>query len=372
VKERPGLFDTTTIRRMVLPNRFVRSATWEGLAAPDGASTPVLNELSAALARGGVGLIISGHAFVSGEGRAGRWQLAADSDEMIPGLASMVAAVHAAGGAIALQIAHAGLRGIGATDGAPPGPSVLETDDGPVGREMDSRDLAAVTIAFAQAAARACSAGFDAVQIHAAHGYLLSQFLSPYFNRRPDAYGGSVKNRARLPVEVVEAVRQAVGPEFPILLKMNSEDFLPGGLTVDHMLETAALLREAGVDSLELSGGTFLSGDKRSMRSGSAAQEEPEAYYEAPAVRYKKEIGLPLMLVGGIRTYETAERLVAQGIADYVSLCRPLIREPGLVERWRAGDRRPSSCRSDNGCFAAGVKGGGIRCVVAPDPTPET
>lgn len=364
MKEAPDLFEATTIRGMVLPNRFVRSATWEGLAAPDGSSTPALNEMSCALARGGVGLIISGHAYVSAEGRAGQWQLAADSDEMKPGLADLAAAVHAAGGVIALQIAHAGLRGLSPGGGLPLGPSVLETDEGRVGREMGPSDLAAVTLAFARAAARARDTGFDAVQIHAAHGYLLSQFLSPFFNKRTDAYGGSVRNRARLPIEVVEAVRGAVGPGFPVLVKMNSEDFLPGGLTVDHMLETAAMLAEAGIDAIELSGGTFLSGDKKSVRPGGAAREEPEAYYEAAAVRYKQTIPVPLMLVGGIRTFETAERLVAGGATDYISLCRPLIREPGLVNRWRSGDRRPSSCRSDNRCFVRGTKGEGVRCVV--------
>ncbi len=229
MRESPDLFDATTIGGMVLSNRFVRSATWEGLAAPDGSSTEALNEMSAALARGGVGLIISGHAYVSAEGRAGPWQLGADADAMTPGLAGMADAVHAAGGVIALQIAHAGLRGVDRPDGAPPlGPSVLETADGQVGREMDSGDLEAVTEAFAQAAIRARTAGFDAVQIHAAHGYLLSQFLSPYFNRRIDAYGGSVRNRARLLVEIIGAAGRAVGPGFPVLVKMNSEDFLPG------------------------------------------------------------------------------------------------------------------------------------------------
>jgi 2,4-dienoyl-CoA reductase-like NADH-dependent reductase (Old Yellow Enzyme family) len=365
VREPPVLFETTAIRGMVLPNRFVRSATWEGLASPDGHSTWALNEVSVALARGGVGLIISGHAYVRPEGRAGQWQLAVDSDDMVPGLADMAAAVHAAGGTIALQIAHAGLRGLSPVDGIPPqGPSVLETDDGEVGREMDRADLEMVIEAFARAGARAQTADFDAVQIHAAHGYLLSQFLSPFFNKRADAYGGSVVNRARLLVEVVEAVRETVGERFPVLVKMNSEDFLPGGLTVDHMLETASILERAGVDALELSGGTFLSGDRTPMRSTGVAPEEPEAYYEAAALRFKQTSRLPLMLVGGIRTLDTAEKLVSEGATDYVSLCRPLIREPNLVRRWSSADRSPSSCRSDNRCFWHGRRGKGVQCVV--------
>jgi 2,4-dienoyl-CoA reductase-like NADH-dependent reductase (Old Yellow Enzyme family) len=360
------LFEATRINGLVLPNRFVRSATWEGLAAPDGSSTEALVELSTNLARGGVGLIISGHAFVSPEGRAGEWQLAAHADEMIPGLAEMTAAVHAAGGTIALQIAHAGLRAVAGPGGpAPQGPSVLQTDEGPVGREMTPEDLEAVTQAFAGAARRAQVAGFDAVQIHAAHGYLLSQFLSPFFNRREDGYGGDARKRARLAVEVLRAVQTAVGPDFPVFIKLNSEDFIAGGLTVDDMLQTAAMLAEAGIDAIELSGGTYLSGDKKSMRQGNPAPGEPEAYYEAAARRYKEEIGAPLMLVGGIRTFETAEGLVEQGVADYISLCRPLIREPGLVNRWSAGDRAPASCLSDNRCFVRGIKGRGVQCVVA-------
>lgn len=359
-----GLFEATTLNGLVLPNRFVRSATWEGLAAPDGSSTEALVKVSVDLARGGVGLIISGHAYVSAEGRAGEGQLAAHDDELTSGLEAMTAAVHEAGGAITLQIAHAGLRAVTGRDDVPPvGPSVLETDDGPIGREMTPDDLRAVTQAFAGAAGRAQRAGFDAVQIHAAHGYLLSQFLSPFFNRREDGYGGDISNRARLVVEVLEAVRMAVGPGFPVFIKLNSEDFIPGGLTVDDMLRTAAMLEGAGIDAVEMSGGTYLSGEKKSMRQGSPGPGEPEAYYEAAARRFKEEIRVPLMLVGGIRTFETAERLIAEGVTDYIALSRPLLREPDLVNRWRSGDRRPASCISDNRCFVRGLRGRGVTCV---------
>ena len=359
------LFEATSINGLVLPNRFARSATWEGLATPDGSPSEALVEVSTALARGGVGLIISGHAFVSEEGRAGQWQLAVHRDELIPGLRGMVDAVHTAGGRIALQIAHAGLRGrTGQSGAAPLGPSILRTDEGPVGQEMTLDDMRGVKQAFAQAARRAQLAGFDAVQIHAAHGYLLSEFLSPFFNKRDDAYGGDFGNRARLVVELVEAVRTAVGPGFPVFIKMNSEDFIPGGLTVEDMVDTAALLAGAGIDMVEMSGGTYLSGDKKSMRQGSPAPGEPEAYYEAAARRYKEEIRVPLMLVGGIRTFETADRLVAEGLADYIALSRPLIREPALIDSWRSGDRSPAACISDNRCFLRALKGRGLDCVM--------
>jgi 2,4-dienoyl-CoA reductase-like NADH-dependent reductase (Old Yellow Enzyme family) len=361
----PTVFEPSDLNGMTLTNRFVRSATWEGLAAPDGSVTEALVDSMRALADGRVGLIISGHAFVGPEGRAGQWQLSAGSDEFIPGLEKTVLAAHEAGGKIALQLAHAGIRGAAEAEGFPPvGPSPLETESGVMGREMTEAELAALVRAFAAAAKRGQTAGFDAVQIHAAHGYLLSQFLSPFFNKRVDDYGGDLRGRARLPREVVAAVRDAVGPGYPVLIKMNAEDFIPGGMTVEDMLKTVAILEAAGLDAVELSGGTFLSSpEERSMRVPRDPLAPPEPYYEEAAIRFKEKTRLPLMLVGGIRTYETAERLVSQGIADYIALSRPLICEPDLVRRWESGDLRPSGCRSDNRCFIRALKGRGLECA---------
>ena len=365
------LFQPTAIRGMRLANRFVRSATWEGRADAEGRAAPELVRMYRELAQGRVGLIISSHAFVSTEGRAGTQQLGAHDDVVIPALRGVVSAVHDAGGKIALQIAHGGLfaapgDGAGVEGGAEPaqplGPSVRQTEAGPVGREMSLADIAAVTHAFAAAAVRAQAAGCDAVQIHAAHGYLLSEFLSPLFNQRTDTYGGSVASRARLVVEVIAAVREAVGPDFPVLIKMNSEDFVPGGLTVDDMLDSAVLIAQAGVDAIELSGGTSLSGDLGPIRTKSGIPEGREAYYEDASLRLKQKVSVPVMLVGGIRTFETAERLVQQGYADYIALSRPFIREPDLVARWERADQAPSTCRSDNRCFYKGLKREGMYC----------
>ena len=361
----PQLFETTSINGMTLANRFVRSATWEGLAGEDGASTSRLEALSAELASGGVGLIISGHAYVRREGQASPGQLGAYSDELLPGLGAMARAAHASGGRIALQIAHGGCAASEALTGLEAvGPSVPRPDTGQVAREMDQDDIDAVVGAFEDAARRAQQAGFDGVQIHAAHGFLLNQFLSPFWNRRDDGYGGTVERRARLALEVVAAVRAAVGPGFPVLMKLNSQDFLPGGLTVADMLEAAALLEDAGIDAIELSGGTRLSGKNSFSRVGGPGPGEPEAYFEAAAKRYKEKIDAPLMLVGGIRSYEAAQRLVTEGLADYISLSRPLIREPRLIERWRSGDVRPALCISDNGCREPARDGRGVFCVV--------
>jgi 2,4-dienoyl-CoA reductase-like NADH-dependent reductase (Old Yellow Enzyme family) len=352
---------------MVMRNRFVRSATWEGLADPAGCATGELARLYAEFARGKVGLVISSHAFVSPEGRAGTQQLGAHDDSVIPGLARLASAVHEAEGKVALQVAHAGLWAqpdtVGDEAAQPLGPSVLQTESGPVGREMSLGDIAVVTQAFAAAAGRAQAAGLDAVQIHAAHGYLLSEFLSPAFNHRTDAYGGDVAGRARLVVEVIAAVRAVVGPDYPVLIKVNSEDFIPGGLTADQMLESALLMVEAGVDAIELSGGTSLSGDLGPIRTRAGIPVEREAYYEEAARRLKQTVTVPVVLVGGIRSLAAAETLVTSGCADCIALSRPLIRDPHLIARWESGEQAPSACRSDNRCYYKGLKREGMHCV---------
>jgi 2,4-dienoyl-CoA reductase-like NADH-dependent reductase (Old Yellow Enzyme family) len=359
------LFETTMIKSLTLPNRFVRSATWEGLAGDDGSVTPRLIDVVIQLAKGGVGLIISGHAYVDREGQAGSWQLGVYSDKLVPGLTEMVKAVHDCGGKIAMQLAHAGSRAASRLSGLDPiGPSIAEFEGKQVGLEMTKKDIEQIAQAFAAAALRARTADFDAVQIHAAHGYLLSQFLSPYFNKRTDEYGGSIDNRTRIAVEVLEAIQKTVGPDFPIFIKINSEDFLPEGLSADDMIKASEILEKAGIDGIEMSGGTFLSGKNYPSRQGKPDPGEPEAYYEDAAKRYKKKVKTPLMLVGGLRTIETAERLVANGVTDYIAMCRPFIREPGLINRWKSGDRRPALCVSDSGCFKPGFEGKGVSCVV--------
>jgi len=358
------LFTNSTINTMKLPNRFVRSATWEGMAADDGAVTTQLTETMKNLADGGVGMIISSHAYVSREGQAGPWQLGIYKDELVEGLGKMTAAVHAAGGKIVAQLAHAGqsaakrltqMSPLVVSDVAEPSPDALKA--------MTRQDASALIQAYAQAARRAKLAGFDGVQIHAAHGYLLNQFLSPAFNRRLDEYGGSLENRARILLEVFRAIRHEVGHDYPVLVKMNSSDFIENGLTLEDSRQAAVMLAGAGIDAIELSGGMAASGKLMPSRTG-INTEEKEAYFEREARAFKEQISIPLILVGGLRSLDVAERLVAEGVADYISMCRPFIREPGLINRWKNGDRRRASCLSDNQCFAPASEGKGIYCVV--------
>jgi len=354
----PVLFEETTINGMRLKNRFVRSATWAGMAGEDGVCTSSLVDLMVGLAEGGVGLIVSGHAYVDPVGQASPRQLGVHTDEMVPGLTRMVSAVHERGGRIVLQSAHAGCRAPRKfTGGAAMGPSA--SGDGSF-REMTVGDIRSVVGAFVRGAVRARAAGFDGVQLHAAHGYLLSQFLSPYYNHRKDDYGGRIENRARILLEVAGATRREVGGDFPILVKLNSEDFIENGMTRDEMIRVAEMLEGAGVDAIELSGGTGESGDLGPVRKGAG-----EIYYREAARVYKEKIGIPLLLVGGIRSYDEAEGLVSGNFADYISLCRPLIREPNLIDQWRSGDTGRATCISCNLCFRPAFTGKGIYCVTA-------
>ena len=359
------LFETTKIKNMSLANRFVRSATWEGMAEADGSCPRKLTDLMVQLAEGGLGLVITSHAYVSGEGKAMLGQLGIHNDGLIPGLAAAADAVHKAGGKIAVQLAHGGCHADPELTGEMPlAPSILKGEGMPNCREMAGNDFQMVAEAFGKAAARAKTAGCDAVQIHAAHGFLLSEFLSPFYNSRKDQYGESLENRARLLLEVVRKIRDKVGDGFPVMVKLNSEDFVTGGLTVQEMLEVSSLLESAGIDAVELSGGTRYSGDFIPVRLGKPGAANTGIFYLEAARKFKQRVRVPLMLVGGIRTYEAADRIVREGIADYISLSRPLIREPSLVNRWKSGDTTKAKCLSDNLCFEPARAGEGLYCVV--------
>ena len=359
------LFESTRINGMVLANRFVRSATWEGMAAEDGSCTPQLIKLMRRLAEGGVGLIITGLSYITRGSQAAPWQMGAADDVHLSGLKAMADAVHGEGGKIALQIAHGGCYTMSQLTGCEAAaPSGNESDLYPRCREMTIFEIEEVVKAFGASSLLAKRAGFDAVQIHAAHGYLLSQFLSPFFNRRNDSYGGSIENRARVVVETLREVRKLVGKEFPVLIKVNSEDFVPNGFTADDMLQVAKMLELEGIDAIEMSGGTvYASGVFSAIRTGSFDTPEKEVFYREAAARFRERIRVPLMLVGGIRSPEVAHKLINDGLTDYICMSRPLIREPGLINLWKSGDLRRARCISDNACFGPAVKGEGLYCV---------
>jgi 2,4-dienoyl-CoA reductase-like NADH-dependent reductase (Old Yellow Enzyme family) len=321
------------------------------------------------LAEGGVGLIITGHAYVQSEGQSHPGQLAIDKDGLIEDLKKMTRAIHKRGSRVALQVSHGGLLASQELTGqAPVGPSQIGGFVNSPVKEMNIAEIQGVVQAFGQAAIRAKAAGFDAVQIHSAHGVLLSEFLSPAFNKRNDSYGGPIENRARFLSEALRNMRSAIGDDYPLLVKMNSQDFLKDGLSLEDALQVGEILEACSVDAIELSGGTRFSGELTHWRKG-ITSEEKEAYFREAAEAFKRKLRVPLILVGGIRSFRVAEKLISEGFADYISMSRPFIREPYLVRRWASGDLRRAKCISDNKCYRTALSGEGLYCVVERSET---
>lgn len=360
-----AIFSSSNLANLVLRNRTFRSATWEGLADKDGFVRPELVRLIAQLARNSVGMVVPGYLYISPDGRGLPYQTGVWDDVHVEGLSKIVQAVHNEGGLVAGQIAHAGgrTRREFINGQTPPAPSAVEGFSfGDTPREMTTTEIGAVIGRFAEAARRVKTAGFDAVQIHSAHNYLLSQFLNPLVNRRGDRYGGSPEKRRRLLIEVYDAVRDTVGKEFPILVKLNTTDGPEGGLSIQEALDAAKILAARNIAAIEVSGGMAGSDDYRPSRKGILNRSQ-EAYFREAARIFKQELTIPVILVGGIKSYEVAEEIIERGEADYVSFSRALICEPDLIERWKAGDRSPSKCISCNHCLEEGLKGDGIACV---------
>lgn len=351
------LFEGLTIGTMRAKNRFVRAATYEGLATEDGHVTLELLAIYEKLAKGGVGTIIVGYAHVMAGEKPNPKMLGLYNDSFVSEYRRLVDAVHERGARIISQIVYGG----SATKLQPPserilGPSaVANPKTGIVPIEASADDMQTLRQAFAAAAKRAQAAGFDAVEVHAAHGYLLSQFLSPLLNRRSDAYGGPIKNRVRFIIEVVGTIRSEVGPDFPILVKLNSSDGVEGGLSEEDSLSAAELLVEAGVDAIEVSG---------AWRLCTAKDFGGEPFFGEYAKRLACKVSVPVLLTGGNRRFAVMERCAEHdGIAGF-GMCRPLICEPDLVNRWISDQAYAPRCMSCNGCSSTF----GHRCILPTTP----
>jgi len=358
------LFEQTSINGMTLKNRLVRSATWEGMCASDGRPTDKLVKCYRDLTRGGVGLIISGYTFVSLEGKQAPGKMGIHTDDFAPEMKALAKAVHDEGGKICIQLVHCGGQTDSATAGRQPlAPSSVNVEQFPeTPAELTGDEIRDIVTAFKEGARRAKAWGFDAVQLHGAHGYLINQFLSPHTNRRTDEYGGGIEDRSRFLFEVYRQIRQEVGSGYPVLIKLNAADNLSGGLEIDDAIYVAKKLSEEGIDAIEVSAGTSASGEQNPARTKIDAPEK-EAYNLELALRIKEAVSCPVMVVGGFRSYEVAERAIRDHGVDYISMARPFIREPGLALRWKNGDTSPAKCISCNGCFKPGMKEGGIYCV---------
>ncbi|MFV2081744.1 MAG: NADH:flavin oxidoreductase [bacterium] len=360
-----AIFDQTMINGMALSNRLVRSATWEAMCDDDGRPTGRLTDFYRDLAQGGVGLIVTGYTFVSPEGRQLQGKMGIHTDEFEKDYRKLTATVHDAGGKIAVQLVHAGGQTDTKNAGRQPlAPSAVEVDQFPeVPAELTRDEINRIAAAFGDAARRAKEWGFDAVQLHGGHGYLITQFLSPLTNRRTDEYGGTIENRSRFAMEVYNSVRSATGSDFPVMIKLNGADNLEGGLQIDDAVYAAGKLSDAGIDAIEVTGGTPVSGAGGPVRTKIDAPEK-EAYNMDLARPIKEAVICPVMVVGGLRSIGVAEAAINDDNVDYIAMSRPFIREPGLANRWQEGDLAAATCISCNGCFVAGLKEGGIYCIV--------
>ena len=389
---RARVFGPATLAGLALRNRVIKTATYEGMT-PGGVPSPALIEHHRALAAGGVGMTTVAYCAVSPDGRTFAEQMYM-REAIVPALGELTAAVRAAGAATSLQLGHCGFfsknREI---SGKPFGPSRAFNAYGltagmPLARAMRDADFAAVIDEFGTAAELALQAGFDAVELHLGHGYLLSQFLSPAINRRRDQWGGSLDNRMRLPLAVLERVRAAVGPRVPIIAKTNLRDGFRGGLELDDAVGVAQRLEAAGIDAIELSGGfTSLSPfylfrgarplkemieveksrlQKLALRffGRRLIREYPfeEMFFLPEARAVRAAVKVPLILLGGILSVDNLEAAMREGF-DFVAMGRALIADPDLIGRMQRGEATRSRCISCNKCVAE-MDRGGVRCVL--------
>jgi len=320
-----SLLDPLTIHKSHLKNRIVMPPMASGLATRTGEVTEALVAHYKSRCRS-VGLVIVEHSYIHPVGRTSEMQLGIHDDNLVPGLSRLVKAVHEEGTPIAIQIGHGGRRANSSVCGAQPvAPSPIpDPESKEIPRELTVNEIQSIVKAFGLAAGRAVKAGFDAVEIHGAHGLLLSQFCSPLANRRNDRYGGVLENRTRFPLEVASKVLGAVGQDIPVLYRLGADDMMPGGLTLEESKRIAQSLVNLGIAAIDVSGG--LCGSRPSNLSG-------EGYFAHLAKGIKQAVRVPVITAGGIKTPQFADEIVRTRIADLVGIGRALLADPNWATR---------------------------------------
>ncbi len=345
------LFDPSEIGSLRIKNRIIRSATYEKSADIDGFVTDRIIELYRILAKGGSGLIISGNALVHLSGYSAPMQLCIHKDHYIPGLSRLTEAVHKEQGRIFIQLVHGGRQCfpflLGGRDPIAPS-AVYDPSIRVMPKEMTNEQIWEIVYSFSSASRRARDASFDGIQIHGAHGYLVSSFLSPHTNRREDYWGGDEERRFHFIEEVYKAIRSEAGDGFPITIKINADDLIEGGLKIPEAVRIAKRLQYVGFDAIEVSGGMYES-KVATVRKGIKSSEQ-EAYFKDHSRSIKEAVSIPVALVGGIRSRSVADMILKEGYADIVSLSRPLIREPDLPNKFAEGKEK-ADCISCNECM---------------------
>ena len=353
------LFMPIKIGKKEIKNRIMRSATWDAEADHTGIVTKNSAALYHELNTGGIGLIVTGFAFVSYPlGQAGIGQYGIYSDAMIPGWKSIIKEAHDNSSKIAMQIVHGGINSgyLSGKDLSLCAVSSMPKFSGKLHHEMTDEEIEGIINDFVAAGVRVRAAGFDAVQLHGAHGYLISQFTSPIYNQRTDRWGGSPENRRRFVLEIVKRLRKAVGPDYPILIKFGVQDDKQEGMPLSDGIETCRQMVEAGLNGIEVSAGVGSAIQR--LRAG----ETGKIVFRERAAAVKKAVNVPVAVVNGIRDIETAQDIIDSGDADMISMSRPFIREPRLVLRWQKGDTSPAKCISCGKCMPIAIKQESLEC----------
>jgi 2,4-dienoyl-CoA reductase-like NADH-dependent reductase (Old Yellow Enzyme family) len=359
------LFSPAKIGNVKIKNRTIRSATSENLAKEDGQVSDQLLKFYTELAQGGTGLIITGGIAVHPSSTLTRYAPCLYDDVFLPGQKKLVAAVHDCSECkIAAQLVHTG-RQTGNKKYQPVAPSpISDRIVKRVPRELKTEEIGDVIKMFVNAGQRAYESGYDAIQLHAAHGYLLSNFVSPYSNKRTDEYGGNTQKRTKILVEIYDQLRDKVGKNFPITIKLQTQDAVPGGLILKEGKEIAKIVANAGYDAIEPTGG---GGESMMGASGLPSRmiksPEDENYFLRTANEIKPIVdNCPVILMGGVRNPLSAEKILRMKAAEFISMSRPLIYEPDLPNRWKDGEISPALCTSCNACYVSLLEGG-LRCI---------
>jgi len=350
-------FEPFKINRMKLKNRFVRSATMDNMGS-GGLVTQAQLDLYRDLTLGEVGLIISSGIFPSKIGWAGAGQLGAHADETIPSLQKITAVVHQNGGKIAAQLLHGGWQSNPDFIGqSPVGPSsLIHPQKGIPIKGLSTEEVYIEIENFVQAGRRLIEAGFDAIQLHGAHSWMISCFLSPATNLRDDEFGGTAEKRANLVVKIYEGLRRIAGPDYPIFIKLGLKDYHSRGKSMEEGLQSALLFEKLGMDAIEISEGM------EEDRSHHIRQDALEPYYLDECRRARRVLKQPIILVGGFRRFKDIEKVLSDDLADAISMCRPFVMDRYIVKKFHEGAAVASACTSCNGCI--GLNRTTLRCAL--------
>ncbi len=364
-----NLFAPGRIGGLTLKNRLVMPAMGSGLGNPDGTPSDRSMAYYERRARGQAGLIIVELTAVHSKGLAGPNSFRLDQDRFVPSFAELAQCVQRHGARIAVQLNHTGRQASPAVIGGEPVcPSPTPaTVSGDPPRELSTGEIDELVGSYVAAARRAREAGFDAVELHGAHGYLIWQFLSPLCNRRRDDYGGSTEHRVRFPVRIIRAIKREVGASFPVIIRISGSDFLEGGLDLDQSRSMAGAFEEAGADAVHVSGGSWLA-----MHWMIQPMFMPRGCLVHLAAGIRSDVRVPVITVGRINDPLLAERILAEGRADLVSMGRPLLADPDLPAKAAAGDMEGiRRCIACNRCIGRRFRGLPLGCTVNPETGEE-